>query len=94
MVDACEYFLSIIYQKVGKKSQRVKKINLIETLNEWHTSSVPDYLSVLIGSQRLKNFWGICENAQLGSNPSLNKLSNELFYIQNGVVNKKIWWFN
>jgi hypothetical protein len=59
-----------------------------------HTPSVPNYLSVLIGTQILRNLWRICENAQLGSNPSLNKLSNELFYTQNGVVNKKIWWFD
>jgi hypothetical protein len=42
----------------------------------------------------VRNLWGICENAQLGSNLSLNKLSNELFYTQNEVVNRKIWWFN
>jgi hypothetical protein len=58
------------------------------------TPSVPNYLSVFIGTQMLRNLWGICENTQLGSNPSLNKLSNELFYTQNGVVNKKIWWFD
>jgi hypothetical protein len=56
--------------------------------------SVPNYLSVLIGTQILRNLWGICENVQLGFNPSLNKLSNELFYTQNQVVNKKIWWFD
>jgi hypothetical protein len=55
------------------------------------TPSVPNYFSVLIGTQILKNLWGICE---IGSNPSLNELSNELFYTQKGVVNKKIWWFN
>jgi hypothetical protein len=56
--------------------------------------SVPNYLSDLIGTQILRNLWGICENAKLGFNPGLNKLSNELFFIQNGVVNKKIWWFD
>jgi hypothetical protein len=59
-----------------------------------YTPSVPNYLSVLIGTQILRNLWEICENAQLGSNSSLNKLSNELFYTQNGVVNKKIRWFD
>jgi hypothetical protein len=34
------------------------------------------------------------KNAQLGFNLSLNELSNELFYTQNGVVKKKIWWFD
>jgi hypothetical protein len=42
----------------------------------------------VIGTQILRNLRGICENAQLGSNSNLNKLSNELFYIQNGAVNK------
>jgi hypothetical protein len=59
-----------------------------------NTPSVPNYLNVLIGTQILRNLWRICENTKLGSNPSLNKLSNELFYTQNGVVNKKIWWFD
>jgi hypothetical protein len=72
---------------------------LWEPRNRWpyvlsYTPSVPNYLSVLIGTQILRNLWGICENAQRGSNKSLNKLSNELFYTQNGVVNKKIWLFN
>ena len=30
------------------------------------------------------------KNAQLGSNPGLNQLFNELFCIQNKVINKKI----
>jgi hypothetical protein len=51
------------------------------------TPSVPNYLSVLIGTQILRNLWGICENTQLGSNPSLNELSNELIYTQTGIVN-------
>jgi hypothetical protein len=55
-----------------------------------NTPLVPNYLSVLIGIQILRNLRGICENAQLGFNLSLNKLSNEIFYTQNGVVNKKI----
>jgi hypothetical protein len=59
-----------------------------------YTPSIPNYVSVLIGTQILRNFWGIYKNAQLGSNSSLNQLSNELFCIQNGVVNKKIWWFD
>jgi hypothetical protein len=50
--------------------------------------------SVSIKTQILRNLWGICKNTQLGSNPSLNKVSKELFYTQNGVVNKKIWWFD
>jgi hypothetical protein len=54
------------------------------------TPFVPNYLSLLIETQVLRNLWGICEIAQLGSNPSLNKLSNELLYAQNGVVNKKM----
>jgi hypothetical protein len=49
-----------------------------------NTPSVPNYLSVFTGTQILKNPWWICENAQLGANPSLNELSNELFYTQNG----------
>jgi hypothetical protein len=28
------------------------------------------------------------------NNPSLNKLSNELFYTENKIVNKKIQWFD
>jgi hypothetical protein len=47
--------------------------------SQWDTPSVPNYLSVLIGTQILRNLWGICKNAQLGLNPDLNQLSNELF---------------
>jgi hypothetical protein len=54
-----------------------------------HTPSVPNYLGVLIGTLILSDLWGICENAQLGSIPILNKLSNEPFCTQNGVVNKR-----
>jgi hypothetical protein len=59
-----------------------------------YTLSIPNYLSVLIGIQIWKNLWWICKNAQLGSNSGLNKLSNELFYTQNGIINKRIWWFD
>jgi hypothetical protein len=58
------------------------------------TPSFPNYLSVLIGTQILRNLWGIYEIVQLGSNPSLHKLFNELFFTQNGVINNKIWWFD
>ena len=34
-------------------------------------SSIPNYLSVLIGRQILRNLWGICKIAQLGSNTGL-----------------------
>jgi hypothetical protein len=67
----------------------VQKVDVLNT-----TPSVPNYSSVLIGTQILKNLWWICENAQLRFNPGLNKLSNELFYTQHKVVNKKIWWFD
>jgi hypothetical protein len=33
---------------------------------KFNTPSVPNDLSVLIGTQILRNLWGICENAQLG----------------------------
>jgi hypothetical protein len=39
------------------------------------TPSVPNYLSVLIGTQMLRNPGGICKNAQLGLNLDLNYLS-------------------
>jgi hypothetical protein len=52
------------------------------------TPYVLNYLSVLIGTQILRNLWRLCENAQLGYDPSLNKLFNEIFYTQNGFVNK------
>jgi hypothetical protein len=58
------------------------------------TPSIPNYLSVLIGTQILRNLWGFVKNAQPIFNPNLNKLSSELFYTQNGVGNKKIWWFD
>jgi hypothetical protein len=44
----------------------------------------------MIGTQKLRNLLGIYENAQLESNPSLNELSNDPCYTQNGVVNKEI----
>jgi hypothetical protein len=55
------------------------------------TPSIPNYLSVLIGTQILKNLWGICKNAQPRFNLWLDQLSNEILCTQNGVVNKKIW---
>jgi hypothetical protein len=52
-----------------------------------YSPSVPNYLSVLIETQILRNLLGICKNTQLQSNLSLNKLSNELICTQNGIVN-------
>jgi hypothetical protein len=52
-----------------------------------YTPSVPNYLSVLTGTQILRNLWGIFKNIQLGSNPGLNQFSIVLFCTQNGVVN-------
>jgi hypothetical protein len=40
--------------------------------------SITNYLSVLIGTQILRNLYGICKNIQLQSNLGLNELSNEL----------------
>jgi hypothetical protein len=54
--------------------------SMLYTLFYSFTSFVPNYLSVLIGTQILRNLLGICENAQLGSNPSLIELSNELLH--------------
>jgi hypothetical protein len=61
----------------------------MEVVDLWSTPSVPYYLSIFIGTQILRNLWGICKNAQFGSNQGLGQLSNELFCIQNWVVNKK-----
>ena len=52
-----------------------------------YTRSVPNYLSVLTGTQILRNLWGIFKNIPLGSNPGLNQFSIVLFCTQNGVVN-------
>jgi hypothetical protein len=53
------------------------------------TPSVPNYLSILIVTQILRNLWGICKNVQLGFNLDLHQLSNELFCTQNKVVKKR-----
>jgi hypothetical protein len=47
-----------------------------------NTPSVPNYWSVLIGTQRYKGI--------LRLDMDLNKLSNEVFCIQNGAISKMI----
>jgi hypothetical protein len=58
------------------------------------TPFVPNYLILLTRTRILRNLWGIYKNAQLGLDPVLTKLSNELFYSQNGATSQKIWWFD
>ena len=60
----------------------------------YFTLSTPNYSSILIETQILRNLWGICKNAQLGSNLGSNQLSNELFWTKNGIVNKKYHGLN
>jgi hypothetical protein len=50
----------------------------------------PKLLECFDRNKILRNLRRICKNAQLGFNPDLNQLFNELFCIQNRVVNKKI----
>jgi hypothetical protein len=55
-----------------------------------HYSLRPKVLECFDWNTNIKEFVRICEIAQLGFNPSLNKLFNELFYTQNRAFNKKI----
>ena len=62
--------------------------------NWWNTPSVPNFLSVFIGTQILKNLCRICKNAKLGLDFNLNQLYYNQICIQKGAINKNIWWFN
>jgi hypothetical protein len=65
----------------------------VEAESEITTSPIPNYMSVLIGTQILMNQWRIYKNTQLGPNPNSNQLSNKLFCTKSVAVNKNIWWF-
>jgi hypothetical protein len=55
----------------------------------WTTSSVPNYMNVLIGTKIWRNLWRNYKNAQLWLDLYLNQLSNELFCNQNKDFKKK-----
>jgi hypothetical protein len=69
---------------------RILIIHTLVILLNNNTLSIPNYLSVWIGTQILKNLEGICKSAHLIPHLDLNQLSNELYCTQNGAVNKQI----
>jgi hypothetical protein len=56
-----------------------------------NTPSIPNYLSVFIGTQIVRNSWVTCKDGQLGPNLVLNKLSMELLCAQKRASNEKMW---
>jgi hypothetical protein len=78
----------VIYFHVQYKSHNIQILNNKGLINKlligqkkfiYNTPFVSNYLSVLIGTQILKNLRWICENTQLGSNPGLNRLPMSYF---------------
>jgi hypothetical protein len=54
--------------------------------------SVPNYLSLFMGTEIIRNLLGIFKFTQLRLEQDLNQLSYKLFSIHNRAITKKIWF--